>query len=311
MIANRIAYGKAVHDEALVNKNIVVVDSDCIGPLNYNDFIKDFPERFIECGISEQNMVSIAAGIASCGKTVFVGSFAVFPTMRALDQVRNQVCYNNFDVKVIGTHAGVETGFDGATHQAIEDLAIMRSLPGMIVLAPSSPIMTDKLTHLIANTYGPVYMRFGKNPIEELYGSEGLFHIGGSKRLRDGSDITIMAHGRMVGRALKAAEMLEQDGIKARVCDMYSIKPLDTSEIDAAVKDTGMIITVEDHSVIGGLGSAVCEYLADKDGCKVYRYGINDMFGRSGISEDLFVLYGLTAEGIAKRVKTGLLCNRI
>lgn len=303
MIANRMAYGKAVHDMAIKNHNIVVVDSDCIGPLNYSEFIKDFPERFIECGISEQDMVSTAAGIASCGKTVFVGSFAVFPTMRALDQVRNQVCYNNFDVKVIGTHSGVETGFDGATHQAIEDMAIMRAIPNIRVLAPSTPSMTEKLTYIMGDTYGPFYMRFGKNPNKELYNETEEFRIGGSKRLREGKDITIMACGRMVERAVEAADLLKNEGIDARVCDMYSIKPIDTDEIDAAAKDTHVILTVEDHNVIGGLGGAVCEYVADKSYCKVFRHGIADHFGRSGISEDLFLLYGLTAEGIASKVK--------
>jgi transketolase len=305
MIGNRIAYGKAVHDMALKNNNIVVVDADCIGPLNYSEFVKDFPDRFVECGIAEQNMVSIAAGIASCGKTVFVGSFAVFSTMRALDQVRNQICYNNFDVKVIGTHAGVETGFDGATHQAIEDMAIMRAIPNMRVLAPSTPIMTEKLTYIMGNTYGPFYMRFGKNPNNELYEETEEFKIGKSKRLREGNDITIMACGRMVERAIEAADMLKgEEGIKARVCDMYSIKPIDTEEIDAAVQDTHIIITVEDHSIIGGLGSAVCEYIADKSYyCKVFRHGIEDHFGRSGDSESLFLLYGLTADGIARKAK--------
>ena len=304
MIANRTAYGKAVHDAAAENENIVIVDADCIGPLNYADFARDFPERFIECGIAEQNMVSIASGIASCGKTVFVGSFAVFPTMRALDQVRNQVCYNNFDVKIIGTHCGVETGFDGATHQSIEDLAIMRSIPRMRVLAPSSPIMTEKLTKLIAETYGPFYMRFGKNPIEELYDSSDVFEIGGSKRLRDGKDITIMAHGRMVGRALAAADVLGREGISVRVCDMYSLKPLDTDQVDAAASETNCILTVEDHSVIGGLGSAVCEYLADKKtSCRIYRHGMKDQFGRSGRSDDLFELFGLTEKEIVSKVR--------
>ena len=303
MIANRIAYGKAVHDIAVDNPRIVVVDSDCIGPLNYTEFLKDFPERFVECGIAEQNMVSIAAGIASCGKTVFVGSFAVFPTMRALDQVRNQICYNNFDVKVIGTHSGVETGFDGATHQAIEDIAIMRALPEMRVLAPSSPIMTDRLTRLIANTYGPFYMRFGKNPNDEIYEPSDEFSIGGSRRLREGSDIAILACGRMVKMALDAADVLQEEGISARVCDMYSIKPIDTDEVDAAA-DLGCILTVEDHSIVGGLGGAVCEYLADKGtACKVFRHGMIDHFGRSGRSDDLFELYGLTADGIASLVR--------
>lgn len=301
MNSSRIAYGNAVHDTAATNKNITVVDADCIGPLNYGEFIKDYPDRFVECGIAEQDMVSIAAGLASCGRTVFVGSFAVFPTMRALDQVRNQVCYNNFDVKVIGTHSGVETGFDGATHQAIEDLAIMRVLPNMTVLAPSTPNQTYQLTKLISEIKGPFYMRFGKNPCEELYEEGEKYRIGGSRRLREGKDLVIMACGRMVYRALKAAELLSQEGISARVCDMYSIKPIDTDEIDAAAKDVGKILTVEDHSVIGGLGGVVCEYVADKGNCLVYRHGIEDHFGRSGISEDLFELYGLTAEGIRNK----------
>ncbi len=303
MISNRIAYGNAVHDSAVENEKIVVVDADCIGPLNYGEFVKDFPQRFVECGIAEQNMVSLAAGLASCGKTVFVGSFAVFPTMRALDQVRNQICYNDYDVKVIGTHAGIETGFDGATHQAIEDLAIMRSLPRMNVLAPSTPIMTYKLTSLISKTPGPFYMRFGKNPIEELYTEDDEFKIGGSRRLREGKNITIMAYGRMVGRALEAAEILSKDGIEARVSDMYSIKPVDTDEIDAAAKETGAILTVEDHSVIGGLGSLVCEYLADKESCKVYRHGMYDCFGRSGTSEDLFNHFRLSVNEIVQIAK--------
>lgn len=306
MIANRIAYGKAVHELALKNENIVVVDSDCIGPLNYNDFMNDFPERFIECGISEQNMISIAAGIASCGKTVFAGSFAVFPTMRALDQVRNQVCYSNFDVKIIGTHAGIETGPDGATHQSIEDIAIMRAIPNVRIFAPSTPIVTKKLTNLMVNTYGPFYMRFGRDPNVELYEEKDEFIIGGSRRLREGTDITIMAYGRMVEKAIKASDLLKKEGIHARVCDMYSLKPFDSSEIDAAISETNAILTVEDHSVIGGLGGAVCEYVADKEHPKVFRHGIYDHFGRSGLAEDLFELYNLTVEGIAQKVKNCL-----
>ena len=300
MIANRIAYGNAVHDEAKVNNKIVVVDADCIGPLNYGEFRNDFPERFIECGIAEQDMVSIAAGLASCGKTAFVGSFAVFPTLRAIEQVRNMVAYNNFDVKVIGTHAGVETGYDGATHEAIEDIAIMRAIPNIRILAPSSPIMTYKLTRLMANEYGPFYMRFGKNPNEEIYTEEDEFKLGGSIRRIDGNDCTIMTYGRMVGICEKAAFLLKEKGISVRVCDMYSIKPIDEKQIDDAMKETKFIITVEDHNIIGGLGGAVSEYVSEKGGFPVYRYGINDHFGRSGTADDLFRLYGLTPEDIAK-----------
>jgi len=306
MIANRIAYGNAVHDMGAKNRNIVVVDSDCIGPLNYGDFKKDFPERLVECGIAEQDMVSIACGLASCGKTAFVGSFAVFPTMRSLEQVRNMVCYNNYDVKVIGTHAGVETGYDGATHEAIEDVAIMRSLPNMRVLAPASPIATYKLTCLISETYGPFYMRFGKNPNEEIYSDQDSFKIGGSIRLTDGSDATIMTYGRMVGRSVKAAEILKKEGISVRVCDMYSIKPFDKAQVDSAISETKFILTVEDHSVIGGLGGAISEYVSEKGGFRVIRHGIQDHFGRSGIADDLFELYGLTSEGIADKIRKNL-----
>lgn len=307
MIANRQAYGKAVHDMAVNNPKIVVVDADCIGPLNYTEFQKDFPERFVECGIAEQDMVSIAAGIASCGKTCFVGSFAVFPTMRALDQVRNQVCYNNFDVKVIGTHSGIETGYDGATHQAIEDIAIMRALPNMRVLAPSTPNMTAKLTYLMGKTYGPFYMRFGKVANNELYPKNKNYKLGGSVLLKEGNDLTIMACGRMVEYSLKAAEMLEKkDGIHARVLDMYSIKPIDTKAIDAAMKETPFILTVEDHSIIGGLGGTICEYVSSKGGYRVVRHGLEDQFGRSGTTDDLFKLFNLTPEGIYKKAKGAL-----
>lgn len=302
MIANRIAYGNAVHDEAKENGKIVVVDADCIGPLNYGEFRSDFPDRFIECGIAEQDMVSIAAGLASCGKTAFVGSFAVFPTLRAIEQVRNMVAYNNFDVKVIGTHAGVETGYDGATHEAIEDIAIMRAIPNIRILAPSSPIMTYKLTRIMANTYGPFYMRFGKNPNEEIYKEEDTFKLGGSVRRIEGSDCTIMTYGRMVGICEKAALLLKEKGISVRVCDMYSIKPIDEKQIDDAMRDTKFIMTVEDHNIIGGLGGAVSEYVSEKGGFPVYRYGIKDHFGRSGTADDLFKLYGLTPEDIAKKI---------
>ncbi|MDY4610676.1 MAG: transketolase C-terminal domain-containing protein [Sphaerochaetaceae bacterium] len=303
MIANRIAYGNAVHDMAKENDKIVVVDADCIGPLNYGDFRRDFPERFIECGIAEQDMVSIACGLASCGKTSFVGSFAVFPTLRAIEQVRNMIAYNNFDVKVIGTHAGVETGYDGATHEAIEDVAVMRAIPNIRILAPSSPIMTYKLTCLMGKEYGPFYMRFGKNPNEEIYTEDNEFKIGGSVRIEEGSDCTIMTYGRMVGRCKEASDILRKEGISVRVCDMYSIKPIDTEQIDNAMKNTKFILTVEDHNVIGGLGGAVCEYVSQNGGFPVYRHGIMDHFGRSGIADDLFELYGLTAEKIAQKVR--------
>ena len=302
MIANRVAYGNTVHELAKEDKRITVVDSDCVNVLNYGEFVKDFPERFFECGIAEQNMVSIAAGLASCGKISFVASFAVFTSMRALDQVRNMVCYNNYNVKVIGTHAGIETGFDGATHQAIEDISIMRAIPNMRVLAPSTPIMTAKLTKLMVDTDGPFYMRFGREPNAEYYPEDMEFRIGGSKTLRYGDRLTIMAYGRMVDFAVKASDALAKEGIHVRVVDMYSIKPIDGEAIKAAVRDTGLILTVEDHNIIGGLGGAVSEYTAEHCPCRVYRMGMKDEFGRSGTCDDLFHKYGLTPESIVQRV---------
>lgn len=303
MIANRVAYGKTVHELAKTDNRIAVVDSDCVNVLNYGEFVRDFPERFFECGIAEQNMVSIAAGLASCGMITFVASFAVFTSMRALDQVRNMVCYNKFNVKVIGTHAGIETGFDGATHQAIEDIAIMRAIPNIRVLAPSTPAMTAKLTRLMYETDGPFYMRFGREPNQEYYTEDMEFELGGSKKLRDGDKLTIMACGRMVDYAVQAADILKKDGIEVRVIDMYSIKPIDGAAIEAAVKETGLILTVEDHNIIGGLGGAVSEYTAEHCQCRVVRMGMKDEFGRSGTCDDLFKLYELTTESIVSKVQ--------
>lgn len=302
MVANRVAYGETVHQLALKDERIVVVDSDCVNVLNYGKFEKDFPDRFFECGIAEQNMVSVAAGLASCGFIPFVASFAVFTSMRALDQIRNMVCYNHYNVKIIGTHAGVETGFDGATHQAIEDIAIMRAIPGMKVVVPSTPIVTEKLTRLIAETDGPVYMRFGREPNVELYQENVDVKLGGSQRLREGNHITIMACGRMVDFSMKAAEQLKQRGIDSRVVDMYSIKPIDGEEIEKAVKETEIIFTVEDHNIIGGLGGAVCEYTASHCLCRVVSIGVEDHFGRSGNCDDLFRLCKIMPENIVECV---------
>lgn len=303
MTANRVAYGNTVYRLAKKNDRIVVVDSDCVNVLNYGAFAAEYPERFFECGIAEQNMVSVAAGLASCGMVPFVASFAVFTSMRALDQVRNMVCYNGYSVKVIGTHAGIETGYDGATHQAIEDIAIMRSIPGMTVLAPSTPHMTAKLTEVMAETNGPFYMRFGREANRELYPDHTEFTLGGSKLLKEGNRLTIMACGRMVDYSVLAAELLEKENISVRVVDMYSIKPIDGKAIEAAAAKTGRILTVEDHSIIGGLGGAVSEYSASYCPCHVSRMGMEDKFGRSGSCDELFHIYGLMPEDIAARVR--------
>lgn len=303
MIPNRMAYGEALYELATKNERIVVVDSDLTGVVNYGPFQQTFPERYFECGIAEQNMVSVAAGLASCGLTAFTASFAVFSSMRALDQVRNMVCYSNLDVKVIGTHAGIETGQDGGTHQSVEDLAIMRALPGMRVLAPSTPLMTKRLTRLMAETHGPFYMRFGREANRELYEPEEEFPLGKSKTLRAGKDLTIMACGRMVGFSLQAAELLEQKGIQARVVDAYSIKPLDCEAVLRASNETGKILTVEDHGVTGGLGGAVSECLVKLAPCRMEAMGLQDAFGRSGGYQDLFRYFRLTPGDIAQRAE--------
>lgn len=301
MTANRVAYGQAIHDLAAGHQNIVVVDADLTNVVNYGPFQKDFPERYFECGIAEQNMVSVAAGLASCGFIAFTASFSVFTSMRALDQVRNMACYNNLDVKVIGTHAGIETGQDGGTHQSVEDMAIMRALPNMRVLAPSTPLMTSQLTKVMVDTPGPFYMRFGREPNVELYDETEQFPLGGSKTLREGSDLAIMACGRMVEFSLAAAELLMEKGIAARVIDMYSIKPLDTEAVVRAAKETADIITVEDHSVIGGLGGAVSECVTRHTPCRVDSVGLEDVFGRSGYYMDLFEHFHLTPQAICER----------
>lgn len=303
MVANRFAYGEELHKLFGENGKLFVVDADCIGGLNCKAIERDYPERFIECGISEQDQYSIAAGLASCGMTVFAATFAVFTTMRALDQIRNQICYNRFDVKCIGTHSGLETGFDGGTHQSVEDIAIMRALPNMRVLAPSTPNMTRKLTRLMADTYGPFYMRFGREGNVELYDENEQFHIGGSRLLREGKDVSLLACGRMTEYSLQAAELLYKEGIDARVVDMYSIKPVDTEAIKAAMEQTSLIFTIEDHNIIGGLGGAVCEYTAETCPARVVRIGIDDKFGRSGTVKDLYEKYGLNPVHIAEKVK--------
>lgn len=300
MKANRVAYGETLNALAAQNSKIAVVDADLMNVVGYGAFAQDHPERLFEVGIAEQNMVGVAAGLATCGMTAFAASFAVFIVTRALDQVRNMVCYNNLDVKLVGTHAGVETGQDGGTHMTVEDVAIMRAMPNVRVICPSTPLMTEKLTRLMAETYGPFYIRFGREPSPEWYAPEEEFPLGGSKCLRQGSDITLMAYGRMVELAMEAAEKLHQQSIEARVVDMYSLKPVDEQAILSASRETGAIVTCEDHSVLGGLGDIVSEVTSQSAPCIVRRVGMQDRFGRSGYWKDVFQWAGLTAETIEK-----------
>jgi len=301
--ANRVAMGETVLELAKKDPRIVIVEADMSGSVNFGPFIEAFPERHFDCGIAEQNMVGVAAGLSTCGYIPFTATFAVFASMRALDQVRNALCYNHFNVVVVGSHAGIETGPDGATHQAIEDIAIMRALPGMTVLAPSTPVMTAYLTEAAAYCVGPVYLRLGRDKMNELYEVGASFPIGGSKQLTDGSDVTIMAFGTMVHHAMAAAEKLKELGVSVRVVDMYSIKPIDREAVEKAVCETGHIVTVEDHSVIGGLGGAVAEIIAELGAGKLSRVGIQDKMGKAGQPQDLFRMYGLMPENIVSSVQ--------
>lgn len=302
MIANRVAYGDTLIELAKEDPNIVVVDADVGKSTGTIQFKKVFPERFIDIGIAEQNMIGVAAGLASCGKIPFAASFGVFTSMRAVEQLRNAVCYTKLNVKVAGTHAGLETGQDGATHQAIEDMAIIRSIPNIRLLVPASPNATRKLTRLAAELDGPVYLRFGKDPAEEFYPDDESFPLGGSKKLREGNDAAIFACGNMVPVALEAAAILQTKGKQVRVVDMYSIKPMDDSAVVSAARETKGIVTIEDHSIVGGLGGAVSEIVTEKAPVKVVRLGLKDVFGRSGDTKGLHQLYGLTADSLVEAV---------
>jgi transketolase len=302
MIANRVAYGDTLIELAREDPGIVVLDADVSKSTGTVQFKKPFPDRFITVGIAEQNMMGIAAGLASCGKTPFVATFGVFTSMRAVEQVRNSICYTKLNVKIAGTHAGTETGPDGATHQAIEDIAIIRSIPNIILLVPSTPNATRKLTRAAAAVDGPVYLRFGKDPAEEFYAETEEFPVGGSKQVRDGNDATIIACGNMLAVALRAADELAKGGTQVRVIDMYSVKPIDQTAILEAAAGTRGIVTIEDHNVLGGLGGAVSEVTATHHPTKVIRVGLQDVFGHSGDAAGLRVLYGLTPERLIDAV---------
>jgi transketolase len=301
-IANRVAFGETLVELGKENPQIVVVDADAGKASGTIVFKQAFPDRFIDVGIAEQDMIGVSAGLASCGKIPFAATFGVFTSMRAVEQIRNAACYTKLNVKVAGTHAGLETGQDGGTHQAIEDIAIIRSLPNMKLFVPATPNATRKLTRLAAALDGPVYLRFGKEAAEELYPESEEFPAGGSKQLKDGGDAAIIACGNMVVVALGAAKKLEALGKKVRVIDMYSIKPIDEDAIVRAARETKGIVTVEDHSIIGGLGGAVCEVVADKAPARVLRIGLKDLFGRSGDMKGLHKMYGLTEENIVETV---------
>ena len=306
MIATRAAYGAALARLGDVNPGVVVLDADLSASTRTADFAKRHPERFIQMGIAEQDMIGTAAGLAASGKVAFASTFAVFASGRAFDQVRNAVCYSRLNVKICATHAGLTVGEDGASHQSVEDIALMRAVPNMTVIVPSDAVQTAWAVNAAAAMDGPVYMRLGRAPVPVIYGEGQEFAIGKAHTMRMGSDVTIIACGIMVPRALAAAEALSEEGISARVLDMHTVKPLDVNAVRAAADDTGAIVTAEEHSIIGGLGGAVCEAVCESHPAPVVRVGVRDVFGRSGKPDELLAAYGLTTEEIVKAARRAM-----
>ena len=305
-LAQRGYYGKALAKLAETDDKVVVLDADLAGSTKTAEFRKAAPERFIECGIAEQDMIGIAAGLAASGKTVFASTFAVFATGRCWEQIRLGCAYPKLNVKIVSTHCGISVGADGASHQALEDMSIMRSLPNMVVISPADAYEAYAATLAIAEYKGPVYMRLGRADIPVLYDENVEFEIGKAKKLRSGADVTLRGTGQMVSLCLDAAEMLSAEGIEADVINMSTIKPLDGAAVFDSVSKTGCAVTAEEHSVIGGLGSAVAEYLSENMPAPVVRIGTRDTFGESGDPDKLFEKYGLTAKDIAEAAKRSI-----
>lgn len=303
-IATRDSYGNALVEMGKQYDNLVVLDADLAAATKTGTFKKAFPERHIDCGIAECNMTGIAAGLATTGKIPFISSFAMFAAGRNFEQVRNSIGYPHLNVKIGATHAGISVGEDGASHQCNEDLALMRTIPGMIVICPSDDVEAKAAVKAAVEHQGPVYLRFGRLAVPVINEREDYkFEIGKGVTLREGKDLTIVATGLPVGECLQAAEMLAKDGIDAKVINIHTIKPLDQELIIAAAKETGKVVTVEEHSVIGGLGSAVCDCLSENYPTKVLKIGMNDVFGESGAAVALLHKYGLDAEGIYKKIR--------
>lgn len=305
-IATRVAYGNALAELGKTNKDIVVLDADLSKSTNTATFGKVFPERHFNCGIAEQNLLGVAAGLAAAGKIPFASTFAVFGAGRAFEIIRNSICYPKLNVKVAVTHAGLTVGEDGATHQSIEDIAIMRSLPNMTVLCPADAVETDKMIKAVVEYNGPVYIRLGRPNLPVILSEDYNFEIGKSVQLFEGKDVTIIAIGIMVAEAIKAKEELEKQGISARVINMSSIKPLDEEAVINAVKDTGAIVTAEEHSIIGGLGSAVADVLVKDVYAPLEKVGVKDTFGESGTPAELLKKYGLTSKEIVEAAKKSI-----
>ena len=304
--ATREAYGDTLVELGASIPNLVVLDADLAEATKTCKFKAAYPDRFFDCGIAEGNMMAVAAGLAASGMIPFASSFAMFASGRAFEQVRNMIGYPHLNVKIGATHAGITVGEDGATHQCNEDIALMRTIPGMTIINPADAVETAAAIKAAVDFKGPVYMRFGRYAVPTFNGADYKFEIGKGIELCDGKDVTIVATGLMVSMALEAAEALKAEGISARVINIHTIKPIDADILVKAAKETGAIVTAEEHNVIGGLGSAVAEVLSEKFPVPVLRVGVEDKFGKSGQVPELLKEYGLTAENIANKAKAAI-----
>ncbi len=304
--ATRDAYGKALVELGEKNPDILVLDADLAAATKTGAFKKAFPERFFDTGIAEGNMMGVAAGLATTGYTVFASSFAMFSAGRAFEQVRNTIAYPHLNVKIGATHAGISVGEDGASHQCCEDIALMRSIPGMVILNPADDIEARAAVLAAAEHDGPVYMRFGRLAVPRIFDENYKFEIGKAVTLKEGSDVTIIATGLMVNEAIEASKTLEAEGISVELINMHTIKPLDTEAVIKAAKKTGCIVTAEEHNVIGGLGDAVCDAVCNEYPVPVVKLGVEDTFGKSGPAVELLHIFGLDADNIVKKAKLAI-----
>lgn len=304
--STRQAYGEALVELGRQNKNIVVLDADLTKSTKTNLFQEEFPERHVNVGIAEADLVGTAAGLATCGKIPFASTFAMFAAGRAFEQIRNTVAYPKLNVKIAPTHAGISVGEDGGSHQSVEDISLMRSIPGMVVLSPADATETKKMIFAAAEYNGPVYIRMGRLDVPVLFDDSYDFQIGVANTVKEGTDVAILATGLMTAKALEAAEKLEAEGVSVRVINVGTIKPLDGETVLKAAKETKFIVTAEEHSVIGGLGSAVSEFLSETHPTLVKKVGIYDVFGQSGKAEELLEKYELTATKLISVIKENL-----
>ena len=299
----RSAFGKTLERLGHSNKNIVVLDADLACSTQTQIFAKSFPERFFDCGIAEQDMIATAAGLASSGKIPFATSFAMFATGRTYDQIRNSICYPEFNVKIVGTHGGVTVGEDGASHQALEDVALMRGLPHMTVIVPADCRECEQVIEYAASNYGPMYIRIPRTNVCDIFDDSYKFDVARAKVIEDGTDATVITNGETLAEVIDASRQLKIEGYSIRILHMPVVKPVDVEAVVESARKTGLVITVENHSIIGGLGSAVCEVLSEYYPAKVKRIGVNDRFGQSGKADFLLEYYGLSAEKLACSIK--------